>query len=67
MKRLITPAIKQFQRMLNDDGRDDKVFGHQEYKLKEAVARLKNATEEVIRASSTLSDLLMSADAKKIH
>lgn len=50
--------VNQFKRMWNDDGRNDKAFYYQEYKLKEALAKLKNATDEVIKQSTRLQYLL---------
>ena len=38
--------VNQFRRIWNDDGRHDKVFYYQEYKLKAALARVKHATDD---------------------
>lgn len=48
----------QFRRFLYDDGRSDKIFAYQEYKLKEALKRLKDSTEQVVRASQQLQACL---------
>ena len=57
MKRFLQfgqSIANQFSRLATDYGQNDKSFYHQEYKLKEAVAKLKDATDEVIRASNRL-------------
>ena len=62
MKRLLQfgqSVANQFSRMATDDGRHDKVFYYQEYKLKAAVAKLQDATDEVIRASTRLQMSLL--------
>jgi hypothetical protein len=53
--------VNQFRRIWNDDGRSDKVFYHQEYKLKAALAKVKHATDEVIKQSTRLQYLLGSS------
>lgn len=50
--------VNQFRRMWNDDGRHDRVFHYQEYKLKVALAKVKHATDEVIKQSTRLQYLL---------
>lgn len=62
-------VLNQFRRIYNDDGRNDKSFVVEEYKLRAAVARLKNATDTLIRASQTLSDLLLDSQPppEKMH
>lgn len=62
MKRLLQfgqSVANQFNRMVDDDGRHDKIFYYQEWKLKAAVDKLKDATDEVIRASTRLQMSLM--------
>lgn len=62
MKRLLQfgqSVANQFSRMIDDDGRHDKVFYYQEHKLKEAIIKLKDATDEVVRASNRLQMSLM--------
>jgi hypothetical protein len=44
--------------MWNDDGRNDKAFHYEESKLKAALARVKDATDEVIKQSTRLQYLL---------
>jgi hypothetical protein len=53
--------VNQFRRIWNDDGRNDKVFHYQEYKLKAALAKVKHATDEVIKQSTRLQYLLGSS------
>jgi hypothetical protein len=60
-------VINQFKRILNDDGRDDKDFTIQETRLKVALEELRLATNNLIRASQTLSDVLMLNKFKKLH
>ncbi len=50
--------VNQFKRIWNDDGKNDKVFHYQEYKLKAALAKVKDATDEVIKQSTRLQYLL---------
>lgn len=52
-------VINQFRRIYNDDGRNDRSFIIDEFKLRASLERLKNATDELIKASRTLSDLLI--------
>lgn len=52
-------VLNQFRRIYNDDGRNDKSFIIDEFKLRASLERLKNATDELIRASRTLNDLLI--------
>lgn len=60
-------VINQFKRIRNDDGRNDKDFRPQEARLKVALQELKVATENLIRASQALSDILMLKKFKKLH
>ncbi len=53
-------VIRQFKRMHNDDGRNDKSFALQEMRLKVSLDNLKVATEELIRAAQNLHDVLTS-------
>lgn len=52
-------VINQFRRIYTDDGRNDRSFAVDEFKLRASLMRLKKATEEVIKASQTLHDLLL--------
>lgn len=54
--------VSQFRRMWNDDGRNDKIFAYQEHKLKNALIKLKDATDEVVKQSRLLQDLLTLKD-----
>lgn len=61
-------VVSQFRRIWNDNGRNDKVFAYQQYKLKNALRTLKDATDEVIRQSTRLQDLLTDkAPPDKLH
>lgn len=60
-------VIKQFKRIYNDDGRDDRKFDIQEGRLRKALENLKDATNSVIRASQSLSDVLASDQPRKLH
>lgn len=57
--------FNQFRRMWNDDGRHDRVFSYQEYKLKEALRDLKDSTEKVIQASLNLQAVLADREPPK--
>lgn len=50
--------VSQFRRIWHDTGQNDKIFAYQEYKLNEALARLHDATNEVVKWSTRLQDLL---------
>jgi hypothetical protein len=52
-------VINQFRRIYSDDGRNDKSFDIDEARLRRSLTNLKNATEELIKASQTLHDLLL--------
>lgn len=60
-------VINQFKRIRNDDGRNDKDFTLQETRLKVALEELRLATNNLIRASQALSDILMLKKFKKLH
>lgn len=60
-------VINQFKRIRNDHGQNDKTFEEQESRLKEALANLKIATDNLIRASQALSDILILKRSKKLH
>lgn len=60
-------VIKQFKRIYNDNGRDDKNFDLQEQKLRIALNNLKLATNRLIRASQGLTDILAEDDGPKLH
>lgn len=52
-------VLNQFRRIYNDDGRNDKSFEIDEARLRRSLLNLKRATEQLIRASQTLHDLLV--------
>ena len=54
------PLAAQIRRIFNDDGKDDKVFLYQEHRLKAAMIKLADATNQVIRASQTFQALMLS-------
>ena len=60
-------VLNQFRRIYSDDGRNDKTFVVEEYKLRASISRLKKATDELIRASQTLSDLLLDSQEPPGH
>lgn len=51
-------VVNQFRRIWNDDGKQDKIFSYQQSRLKNALQVLKEATDEMIRQSTRLQDLL---------
>ena len=53
--------FSQFRRLYNDDGRNDYDFTKQEEAVKASQDRLKQATQELIRASQRLHDAAMDA------
>lgn len=57
--------INQFKRIYSDDGRNDVRFDVQESRLRKALEELKHATDEVIRASQMLSDVLIAGSDNK--
>ncbi len=60
-------VIRQFKRIYEDDGRNDKTFIIQELRLKLSLENLKTATEEVIRAAQSLRDVLASRKIVKLR
>lgn len=60
-------VINQFRRIRNDDGRNDKTFADQERRLKVALDNLKVATDNLIRASQALTDILIMKRPTKMH
>ena len=60
-------VINQFKRIRNDDGRNDKRFDLQEARLKVALENLKKATDDLIRASQALTDILIMKRPNKFH
>ena len=59
-------VVNQIKRMYNDKGQNDKSFYEQEAKLKAAQTKLKEATENVIRAAQRLSYILRE-DRSELH
>lgn len=57
--------VNQFRRIWNDDGKPDKIFSYQQYRLKNALQVLKEATDEMIRQSTRLQDLLADREPTK--
>lgn len=57
-------VLNQFKRLYNDKGQNDKNFELQEGRLRKALTDLKNATNEVIRASQNLNDVLLANKAR---
>lgn len=60
-------VINQFKRIRNDDGRNDKSFVDQERRLKVALDKLKVASDDLIRASQALTDILILNRPNKLH
>lgn len=60
-------VINQFKRIRDDDGRNDKSFDDQEERLRLALGKLKVATDNLIRASQNLSDILTLRRPKNLH
>ncbi len=58
--------IKQMKRIISDNGQNDKSFYDDEYRLKIALARVAEASQEVVAASQKLTYLL-SSDGKLVH
>jgi len=58
--------IKQIKRNWADDGRADKSFYDEEYRLKIALARVAETSQEVVKASQKLTYLLGS-EGRLIH
>lgn len=56
--------INQFKRIYSDNGEYDKSFYDQENRLKEAVTKLKSATDEVVRAAQRMSYALREGSSK---
>lgn len=60
-------VLNQFKRLYNDKGQNDKNFNVQESRYREALSNLKAATDNLIRTSQTLSDVLAAGQAKNLH
>jgi len=52
-------VLKQFRRIYSDFGKNDKDFSIQEEKLRQAQNRLIQATEDLVRSSQTLNDVML--------
>jgi hypothetical protein len=52
-------VLKQFRRIYSDFGKDDKDFSIQEEKLRQAQNRLIQATEDLVRSSQILNDVML--------
>ncbi len=50
--------IKQVKRIMYDDGRNDKSFYDEEYRLKTAMERVMETSGEVVKAAQRLSIIL---------
>ena len=61
--------VKQFSRIYSDDVRIDIGFAKQEEQLRLSQDNLKQATQELIRASERLNEVAMGVDvpAKQMH
>lgn len=51
--------LSQFRRIYSDRGQDDKDFSEQEERLRAANAKLAEATQELVKASVNLNDVLL--------
>ena len=54
--------FSQFRRIMSDDGRGDRDFSKQEYRLREAQRALREATESLTRAAELLQGELLLHD-----
>lgn len=61
--------VRQFRRIYSDDGRGGVDFSKQEEQLRVSQDNLKQATQELIRASERLNEVAMGVDvpAKQMH
>lgn len=58
-------VVNQFRRIFNDHGQNDKSFDHKEIELRGSLTKLRDATDKLIMASNSLSDLLRREPKKK--
>jgi len=63
---MIQTIVNQINRIINDDGKNDKDFSSHEEKLRIAKKKLEDATDALIAASETLTDVL-NAKSKATH
>ncbi len=63
---MIPTIVKQMKRIMYDDGRNDKSFYIEEYRLKTAIERVIEASGEVVKAAQTLS-ILLNDKGKSLH
>lgn len=61
--------INQFRRIGSDHGKGDADFTVQEEKVRQSQERLKQATQELVRASERLNDAALGVDLpeKRMH
>lgn len=63
--------LSQFRRIYSDNGQNDKDFSGQEERLRRANLKLANATNELVRSSVNLNDVILangfSLDKDSIH
>lgn len=57
---MINTIVNQINRIINDDGKNDKDFSSQEEKLRIAKKNLEHATDSLIAASEALNEVLIS-------
>ena len=62
MDKFFNQLSNQFKRIGYDDGRNDKDFSGQEEALRQSLSRLKQATQELVRASERLNSVAMGVD-----
>lgn len=64
-------ALNQFRRIYADYGKNDKDFTEQETRLREARLKLANATQDLVRSSVRLNDVVLAngfdLDKSEIH
>jgi hypothetical protein len=58
MKSGLSNVIRQIKRLWTDDGINDKDFTSQEKKLREALQHLKDAADNLSKASQMLIDVI---------
>lgn len=62
--------LNQFRRIYSEGGKGEVSFSKQEEKLRQSQANLKEATQELVRASMHLNDVAMGVDIpddKQMH
>jgi arginyl-tRNA synthetase len=68
---MMNAIVNQFRRIYSDYGQNDKDFTDQETKLREARTKLANATQELIKSSMRLNDVVLAhgfdLDKGEIH